>query len=106
MNDETIVVEASNHPGVAFSDGTFQIDLKELLGDPLETVVVRSSGDREPDACEAEVGARAFTARTELGRRLLEIREKAISDGEAPVSLRELERELDELRSTPEDRLE
>ena len=104
MDDETVVIEASHSLCTVFSNGTSVVDLRKLLGDPLETVIIRETVSREPIPCRDEV--EAFIPRTKLGRQLLEIRGKAISNGEAPVSLEDLECELAELRMDPEDYLE
>lgn len=80
------------------------------LGDPFETVRVGGVDPEKrrrvsPPPSDAE-GQEPYVPRTELGRRLWEIRKRAVAAGEAPVSWEEIERELADLRRGPGDRWE
>ena len=73
---------------------TFRVDfLRSLLGNPLDVFSTKPEPPRPAIRKEEE-----YEPRTELGKRLWEIRKRVVAAGRATMSWDDIERELSELR--------
>ena len=100
MDDQTVVVGSrslSSAPRCPDYVRTFPPEfLRALLGDPLGTVSVPPSEQRARPSHGGPNGSEEYVPRTELGRRLWEIRKRIVAAGRATMTWEDIERELAE----------
>lgn len=104
MDGQTVVVTGNRAACVTVDNQrTFYLrDVLGWLGDPVDTVRIpgRAASPAPPTASEDE----AYQPRTELGRRLWEIRKRIVAAGMATMTWDDIERELAERRGETGDR--
>ena len=97
MDDQTVVLTCDNRLGAVTTDGTSPREGgRRWLGDPLETVFIRERrvGQLRPGGS----GEEDYVPRTELGRKLWEIRKRIVAAGRATMTWEDIEREVAERR--------
>ena len=71
-------------------------DMLRWLGDPLETISIHERGAAKASAATRDVAP--YVPRTELGRKLWEIRKRIVAAGKATMTWEDIEREVAERR--------
>jgi len=95
MDDLTVVLTCNNPLCTVATDGTSSRGgRRRWLGDPLKTVLIREHGVH-PLRLEGRA-EEEYTPRTELGRKLWEIRKRIVAAGKATMTWEDIEREVAE----------
>lgn len=95
MGDETVIVTCNNQLSAIALDGTSSLkDIYRWLGDPVETVSIHERGAAKASPATRDVAS--YVPRTELGRKLWEIRKRIVAAGRATMTWEDIEREVSE----------
>ena len=104
MPDVDTFVVTGNTPGATAAQDnvlsppalTYSVELlRRLLGDPMETFETKGAS-LSRSAPPEEVQPEEYVPRTELGRKLWEIRKRIVAAGEATMTWEDIEREVAE----------